>query len=88
MICFINFFTGLVGLAISYALTVTNQLSGLVSSFTETEKQMVSVERAMQYVNGVPKEVNGLDIVRDNCLFVCLSVCLIVLLVVCLIAVS
>ncbi|CAB3994460.1 multidrug resistance-associated 7-like [Paramuricea clavata] len=51
---------GLVGLAISYALTITNQLSGLVTSFTETEKQMVSVERAMQYVSGVPQEVDGL----------------------------
>ncbi|XP_028396229.1 LOW QUALITY PROTEIN: multidrug resistance-associated protein 7-like [Dendronephthya gigantea] len=53
---------GLVGLAISYALTITNQLSGLVTSFTETEKQMVSVERAMQYVSGVPHEVDGLCI--------------------------
>lgn len=57
------FFTGLVGLAISYALTITNQLSGVVTSFTETEKQMVSVERAMQYVSGVPQEVDGLTIV-------------------------
>ena len=55
---------GLVGLAISYALTVTNQLSGLVTSFTETEKQMVSVERATQYIRGVPKEADGLGIVR------------------------
>ena len=58
-----DYFSGLVGLAISYALTITNQLSGLVTSFTETEKQMVSVERAMQYVSGVPQEVDGLSIV-------------------------
>jgi len=45
-----------VGLAISYALSVTNLLSGVVTSFTETEKQMVSVERAMQYIQGAPKE--------------------------------
>ena len=47
---------GLVGLAISYALSVTGLLSGVVTSFTETEKQMVSVERAMQYITGVPSE--------------------------------
>ncbi len=47
---------GLVGLAISYALSVTNLLSGVVTSFTETEKQMVSVERMGQYIDGVPTE--------------------------------
>ena len=50
------FNAGLVGLAISYALSVTNLLSGVVTSFTETEKQMVSVERAMQYIKGAPSE--------------------------------
>lgn len=49
-------FLGLVGLAISYALSVTNLLSGVVTSFTETEKQMVSVERAMQYIQRAPAE--------------------------------
>ena len=49
-------FPGLVGLAISYALSVTGLLSGVVTSFTETEKQMVSVERAMQYITGAPAE--------------------------------
>ena len=48
--------SGLVGLAISYALSVTGLLSGVVTSFTETEKQMVSVERAMQYISGAPTE--------------------------------
>jgi len=47
---------GLVGLAISYSLAVTNQLSGLVISFTETEKEMVSVERNSQYISGIPRE--------------------------------
>lgn len=49
-------FTGLVGLAISYALSVTDRLSGMVTSFTETEKQMVGVERAVQYIEDVPSE--------------------------------
>ena len=47
---------GLVGLAISYALSVINLLSGVVTSFTETEKQMVSVKRMGQYINGVSTE--------------------------------
>ncbi|KAF0312917.1 Multidrug resistance-associated protein 7 [Amphibalanus amphitrite] len=41
---------GLVGLAISCALSVTGFLSGLVSAFTETaEKEMVSMERIHHY---------------------------------------
>lgn len=55
-VCF--FCAGLVGLAISYALSVTDRLSGMVTSFTETEKQMVSVERAVQYIEDVPSEVS------------------------------
>ena len=47
---------GLVGLAISYALSVTNLLGDVVNSFAETEKQTVSVERAQQYIEDVPNE--------------------------------
>lgn len=47
---------GLVGLAISYALTVTGVLSGVVTSFVETEKEMVSVERVHNYLESVPGE--------------------------------
>ena len=36
---------GLVGLAISYALGITGKLSGLVSSFTETERELVSIDQ-------------------------------------------
>ena len=63
----ISFFPlGLVGLAISYALSVTNLLSGVVNSFTETEKQMVSVERAQQYIDNVPSEhADGMLMVRS-----------------------
>ncbi len=35
---------------------MTNLLSGVVTSFTETEKEMVSVERAEQYIVGVVNE--------------------------------
>jgi len=47
---------GLVGLAISYALGITGKLSGLVSSFTETEKEFVAVERCVQYLENIPSE--------------------------------
>ena len=41
----------LIGLALSYVLNVTGSLNGLIGSFTETEKEMVSVERAHQFIN-------------------------------------
>jgi hypothetical protein len=45
-----------VGLAITYALSVTNLLGGVVMFFTETEKQLVSVERAHHYITAIPSE--------------------------------
>uniref|UniRef100_UPI00358DFD85 ATP-binding cassette sub-family C member 10 n=1 Tax=Myxine glutinosa TaxID=7769 RepID=UPI00358DFD85 len=50
---------GLVGLSISYALSITSLLSGLVSSFTQTEMQMVSVERTEEYTTKIPQEPRG-----------------------------
>lgn len=50
---------GLVGLAISYALSITWKLSGLITSFTETEKQMICVERVVEYINETPFENEG-----------------------------
>ncbi|NWS95557.1 MRP7 protein, partial [Mionectes macconnelli] len=47
---------GLVGLALSYALSVTNLLSDLISSFTQTEIMMVSVERTEEYTTDIPME--------------------------------
>jgi ABC-type multidrug transport system fused ATPase/permease subunit len=49
---------GLVGLAISYALSLTNLLNSLLSSFIETEKELVSVERIVDYTNNTPIEAN------------------------------
>ena len=40
----------------SYALTVTGRLSGVVQMFTETEKEMISTERAVQYIEGIEPE--------------------------------
>nr|CAD7568275.1 unnamed protein product [Timema californicum] len=47
---------GLIGLAISYALSITGSLNGLVNAFTETEKEMIAVERVSQYVTEVEPE--------------------------------
>ena len=44
------------GLAISYALGITGKLSGLVSAFTETEREFVAVERCKQYIEEVVTE--------------------------------
>uniref|UniRef100_A0A915JDA7 Uncharacterized protein n=1 Tax=Romanomermis culicivorax TaxID=13658 RepID=A0A915JDA7_ROMCU len=49
---------GLVGLAISYALSVTGIFNGLLTSFTETEKELISVERVSDYIENVPQEKN------------------------------
>lgn len=48
--------SGLVGLALSYALSVTSLLSGLIFSFTQTEMQLVSVERTEEYSTALPAE--------------------------------
>ena len=61
--------SGLVGLAISYALSITNLLSGVVSSFTETEKQLVSVERANQYIEKITPEYSAAS---TDVSFICL----------------
>ena len=41
----------LVGLAIAYALPLTDTLNNLIGSFTDTEKEIVSVERAIEYMD-------------------------------------
>lgn len=40
--------TSTLGFLLSYSLGITGKLSGLVSSFTETERELVSVERCVQ----------------------------------------
>lgn len=47
---------GLVGLSLSYALSLTTLLSGLILNFTQTEMQLVSVERTEEYTTGLPSE--------------------------------
>lgn len=60
---------GLVGLVLSYALSLTGLLSGLVSSFTQTEAMMVSVERLEEYSCDIPQEPHGQPL--QVCLFCC-----------------
>ncbi|XP_051957113.1 ATP-binding cassette sub-family C member 10-like isoform X3 [Xyrauchen texanus] len=47
---------GLVGLSLSYALSITNLLSGLIFSFAQTEMQLVSIERTEEYSTMIPQE--------------------------------
>ncbi|KAM9315294.1 ATP-binding cassette sub-family C member 10 isoform 2-T2 [Pholidichthys leucotaenia] len=47
---------GLVGLSLSYALSITQLLSGLIFTFTQTEMQLVSVERTEEYSTALPTE--------------------------------
>lgn len=43
-------------MAITYALSLTGLLSGVVNAFTETEREMVSVERVEQYLRQIEVE--------------------------------
>ncbi|TVU12290.1 hypothetical protein EJB05_45926, partial [Eragrostis curvula] len=57
-----NFGTpGLVGLALSYAAPVVSLLNGFLTTFTETEKEMISVERVVEYVGIPQEELQGLE---------------------------
>jgi ATP-binding cassette subfamily C (CFTR/MRP) protein 10 len=47
------------GLALTYMLTSAGILSGLIVSFTEVEKEMVSVERIFRLQTGDKEEVDG-----------------------------
>jgi ATP-binding cassette subfamily C (CFTR/MRP) protein 10 len=56
----VNFGTpGLVGLALSYAAPVVSLLNGFLTTFTETEKEMISVERIAEYVGIAQEELKG-----------------------------
>ncbi len=39
---------GEAGLGLSYALPIIGALAGLISAFTETEKEMISMERMVE----------------------------------------
>ncbi|VVA99119.1 unnamed protein product [Arabis nemorensis] len=50
---------GLVGLALSYAAPLVSLLGSFLTSFTETEKEMVSVERVLEYMDVPQEEESG-----------------------------
>lgn len=49
---------GLVGLALSYAAPIVSLLGSFLTSFAETEKELVSIERVLQYMD-LPQEDVG-----------------------------
>ncbi|KAD4585541.1 hypothetical protein E3N88_23142 [Mikania micrantha] len=57
---------GLVGLALSYAAPVVSLLGSFLTSFTETEKELVSVERVLQYMDIPQEELQGHEILDAN----------------------
>ena len=50
---------GLIGLAVTYMLSISGLLSEVVNTFTETEREMIAVERINQYLENVPVENIG-----------------------------
>ncbi|VDK43637.1 unnamed protein product [Anisakis simplex] len=70
--------SALVGLAITYALSMTNLLNALLNSFIETEKELISVERIAEYIEDTPQESNNFPIpitpnIRGRIDFACVS---------------
>ena len=46
---------GLIGLSLSYALSITEILNGVLTTSAETEQEMVSVERIQEYIQLPPQ---------------------------------
>ncbi|XP_071734179.1 LOW QUALITY PROTEIN: ABC transporter C family member 13-like [Rutidosis leptorrhynchoides] len=57
---------GLVGLALSYATPVVSLLGSFLTSFTETEKELVSVERVLQYMDIPQEDLQGHKILNAD----------------------
>jgi len=49
---------GLIGLSLSYALSITDILNGVLTTSAETEQEMVSVERILEYTQ-LPPQVSS-----------------------------
>jgi ABC-type multidrug transport system fused ATPase/permease subunit len=63
---FANISPSLLGLALTYSLTLVGNLNNLVGSLTETEQEMVAVERMRQYCT-LPTEYDGDDNSTNTC---------------------
>ncbi|KAL2242765.1 UNVERIFIED_CONTAM: ABC transporter C family member 13 [Sesamum indicum] len=57
---------GLVGLALSYASPIVSLLGSFLTSFTETEKEMVAVERVLQYMDIPQEKLTGQSLSDPN----------------------
>ncbi|XP_060871850.1 LOW QUALITY PROTEIN: ATP-binding cassette sub-family C member 10-like [Metopolophium dirhodum] len=53
--------TGYLGLSLTYALTLTNMLGGLVSAIASTECDMISLERVLGYSENIENETDVED---------------------------
>lgn len=49
---------GMAGLSLIYSFTIINNLNGFLNALSETEQEMVSVERVLEYCD-LPSEFNG-----------------------------
>lgn len=63
-------------MAITYALSMTNLLNSLLSSFIETEKELVSVERIVDYIENIPEEETSSEVESMDRMLVCRTVLL------------
>lgn len=53
---------GMFGLALAYGLPIVANMNGLLNAITETEKEMISVERVLDYSSLPPEEADtGVD---------------------------
>lgn len=59
---------GLVGLSLSYALPITGLLNGLLTSAAETEQEMVSVERMLEFSHIPPQVCPCADFSVSRCM--------------------
>lgn len=56
---------GFLGLSLTYALTLTNILGGLINALTATECDMISLERALDYIENIENEAD-LELLTDT----------------------
>lgn len=52
---------GYLGLSLTYALTLTNILGGLVNAIAATECDMISLERVLGYAENIENETDAED---------------------------
>jgi ATP-binding cassette, subfamily C (CFTR/MRP), member 10 len=57
----------LLGLSLSYSLTLVSNLNGLIGSITETEKELISVERVVEYLQLPSEYAEDSDNLQQQC---------------------